>query len=137
MISVHISIIYNLFWLFIIWRRFVYASIKLQWNLGDTAVQDRKSGSSIRLIQTLCDRRDLPFYSTKIAFWTDRSFVWHRVVGLKSWSNNLSLIALPRLNRLTSNFRSLLFFVSSHWAFNTEWSFIIKNDYEFFQNPYF
>ena len=48
---------------------------------------------------------------------------------------SLSSIALPRLNHLTSNFNSVIFFENSHWPFNLDWLFEIRTDPGFVQNP--
>ena len=73
-------------------------------------------------------------YHTKIAFRTDRSFVWHQAVGLESCSNRLISIALPRSNCLISKFNSLFFLKIFHWPFDLGWLFKIRTDSGFFQN---
>ena len=66
-------------------------------------------------------------------FRTDRSFVWHWVVGLKNLSNYLSSIDLPHLNIITYNFNSLIFFENYHGPFYFDWLFEVWNDSGFVQ----
>ena len=81
------------------------ASIKLQWKLGDVTFWHSTFGSKIRFFWTLCDCRNC----TRIVFQTDRSFLWHQVVGLKSRSNRLISKVLSQSNCLSSNLNKFLF----------------------------
>ena len=89
-------------------------------------------------------RLDLRFYlfnlfaisplQYKIAFRTDWSSVWHRVLALKIRSNNLSAIALPRFKHITSNLNILILFHNSHWIFDLDLLFKIRTNPGYVQN---
>ena len=75
-------------------------------------------------------------YRTKNVFQKDQLFVWHRVLGLKIRSNDLSVIALPHFNYLISNFKILISFENYHWWFYLSWLFKIWINPGCVHNPF-
>ena len=123
--------VYCLFWSFIIcvalWCCIRWTSTETRWR--------RCPRQHFQIFDLIFPNTLQSYLSrTNISFQTDWSFVWHRVLRLKSQSYHLSWMVLSRLNRLTSNSNILLFFESYHWPFYLDWLFKIRNTSWFFQN---
>ena len=128
----HIYVVYCLFSPFILcaelWHCNPWTSKKSQWSRSSRHhVQIHGLMVSISLW--------LYLYITKIAFRTERSFVWHRVLALKICSDHLSAIDSTCLDHLTSNLNSLIFFDNYLWRLYLGYSFEIWTDHGFVQNP--
>ena len=92
-------------------------SVELKRSIGDSAVQDSMLESTIRFVQTACDRtfKVLKSHYKRIGHMYD----------IDIWNQNmvqiiLILIALLRTNYLMSNFNSLIQIENSHWMFNLD-----------------
>ena len=92
-------------------------SIELKRSLSYSAVQDSMLESTIRFVQTPCDRTltVLKSHYERIGHMYDIDIWDYSVVQII-----LILIILLRTNYLTSNFNSLILFDNSHWLFNLD-----------------
>ena len=72
--------------------------------------------------------------TTVVVLHNSMQFLWNgpNLVPNSTYMN--SFLALPRLNNLSSNFNSLIFFENYYWPFNLDWLFEIWTDLWFFQN---
>ena len=94
----HIYVVYCLFWSCILCtaqQRYAgWTSKKSQWR--------RCSIQNVRTYDLICSNGLQSYlYCTKITFWTDRSFAWHQVLGLKSRSDNskLNILTILKLSK--------------------------------------